>query len=97
MAPVADERKGNIDQQESADVGAERGVGGKPGVDLLAGLVHQRLQAVNGLAQVVKIAFQIGINIVDNGVETLGPVMVDHHKLNAPGQQRDDDPHAQAG
>ncbi len=63
-----------LTSRKARTLGLERGVGGKPGVNILAGLVHQRLQAVNGLAQVVKIAFQIGINIVDNGVETLGPV-----------------------
>ena len=75
-----------FDQQKGADVRAESGMGGEPGVNILAGLVHQRLQAVDGLPQVVKVALQIGINVVDNGVETLRPVMVNHHKLNAAGQ-----------
>ena len=72
-------------------------MGGESGVDILAGLIHQRLQAINGLTEIVKIAFKISVNVVDNGVETLCPVMVNHHKLNAAGQQRDDNPHAQAG
>ncbi|WP_212612029.1 AI-2E family transporter, partial [Staphylococcus aureus] len=45
---------------------AESEVGGKPGVDILAGLVQQRLQAGNGLAQFINIALQEGMIFVDN-------------------------------
>ena len=53
---------------------------------MFAGLIEQRLQAINGFALISEIAIKVVADVIDYLIETLRAVVVDNHKLDAAGQ-----------